>query len=345
MSINRMNNFNILRYLSVLMVMYGHMFPLLGITAIWYLNESISTLGVYVLFTISGFLVKESLNREIHFSNYFLKRVFRIFPGLILVVFLSAFVIGPVLTSLPLKDYFASPILLNYLKNIFLYINYHLPGVFELNTYKYAVNGSLWSLPAEFILYMILALIYFSFKKTDIQMYIYILLYIASFTINVYLRYFNQDFEIIFYGFSFRQIFTVIPFFFYGVLFTYACFRSLLNIQLSIILLLISSFLSLSGFYSLLIHSIILPYFILSFALVEKPFFSFNGDKLDLSYGLYLYGFLSQQIIVSIFGASEQPFYTLLLLSILLTIVFSVISWYVVERPSKSVLMKILNRN
>jgi peptidoglycan/LPS O-acetylase OafA/YrhL len=45
------------------------------------------------------------------------------------------------------------------LKNIALYINYYLPGLFESNVYPGAVNGSLWSLPAEFVMYLLVPIL------------------------------------------------------------------------------------------------------------------------------------------------------------------------------------------
>ena len=37
-------------------------------------------------------------------------------------------------------------------------VAYTLPGVFEANPYKAAVNGSLWSMPYEIRMYIVLAL-------------------------------------------------------------------------------------------------------------------------------------------------------------------------------------------
>jgi len=54
-----------------------------------------------------------------------------------------------------LAAYFGNPDSWSYFQNIALYIHYQLPGVLETNPYPGVVNGSLWSLPAEIFMYLI----------------------------------------------------------------------------------------------------------------------------------------------------------------------------------------------
>ena len=58
----------------------------------------------------------------------FARRAVRIFPALITVVVLTAFMLGPLVSRLPATTYFSHPTTLAYLNNIILYINYSLPG-------------------------------------------------------------------------------------------------------------------------------------------------------------------------------------------------------------------------
>ena len=78
-------------------------------------------LGLFIFFSISGYLISMSWDMDPSLKRYFIKRALRIFPALIVVVLLSVFVLGPLLTTWSLKDYFNSPSLSMYLKNIFLY--------------------------------------------------------------------------------------------------------------------------------------------------------------------------------------------------------------------------------
>jgi hypothetical protein len=47
------------------------------------------------------------------------------------------------------REYFADPQLLPYLRNLRLHMVFNLPGVFETNPFPGAVNGSTWSIPVE----------------------------------------------------------------------------------------------------------------------------------------------------------------------------------------------------
>ena len=113
-------------------------------------------LGVYIFFSISGYLIAQSWDRDSHALRFFIRRGLRIFPALIVVTILTVFVLGPAITTLPIWEYFKSNSTWGYFSNIILYMSYALPGVFEHNTYPNAVNGSLWSLTTEFGMYMLL---------------------------------------------------------------------------------------------------------------------------------------------------------------------------------------------
>lgn len=75
-------------------------------------------------------------------------------------VVISACVAGPVLSTLPVQEYFRHPFFGIYFKNLALNIQYALPGVFENNPYPVAVNGSLWSLPVKVTMYLVIPLLF-----------------------------------------------------------------------------------------------------------------------------------------------------------------------------------------
>ena len=111
-------------------------------------------IAVSVFFFYGGFLICKSLDRLQDGKKFFIARIKRIFPPLIVVVMLSAFVMGHMLTTLPLKQYFTEVGTYKYLLNGILIPVHTLPGVFENNVYGAAVNGSLWTLPIEFASYI-----------------------------------------------------------------------------------------------------------------------------------------------------------------------------------------------
>jgi peptidoglycan/LPS O-acetylase OafA/YrhL len=117
---------------------------------------------VAIFFVISGYLVTQSRERSRSISEFASKRSLRIFPALIVVTLLSAFVLGPMLTTLPLAEYLRHEQTYNYLKNATAWsIHYALPGVFVGNPAGIPINGSLWSLPYEIRCYIALVILWF----------------------------------------------------------------------------------------------------------------------------------------------------------------------------------------
>lgn len=113
-------------------------------------------LAVSVFFALSGFLVTPGLWKTGNITEYLSRRFMRIMPLLTVVVALTAFVVGPALTILPLDRYFSSPQTWIYLKNITTSLSPSLPGVtnYEGGT---VVNSPLWTLRFEWLCYLLLA--------------------------------------------------------------------------------------------------------------------------------------------------------------------------------------------
>lgn len=156
-SSHRINSFDALRLLGAVLVIYGHGYVLAGQfdkLPVWG-GLAPHVMGVVIFFTISGYLIWSSWNRRSNWQNYWAARFLRIVPALAVVVVLSTFVLGPLITTAPIADYFASSQTWVYLTNIFMFDpQYQLPGVFQAQPLSDAVNGSLWTLRAEFLCYL-----------------------------------------------------------------------------------------------------------------------------------------------------------------------------------------------
>lgn len=111
-----------------------------------------------MFFGLSGFLVAASAQR-LSLRNFAINRGFRIFPALVVEIMLSAFLIGPALTIIPIRQYFLDSQFAAYLLNMVGIIHYRLPGVFEANPTPFIVNGSLWTVPHEILCYLVMAVL------------------------------------------------------------------------------------------------------------------------------------------------------------------------------------------
>lgn len=345
---SRTNNFNILRLFAAFMVIYGHMCHIMGLPVYCIYGQAVSTIGVKILFVISGFLIAKSLLSDSHFGRYMIRRVFRIFPGLIGVVLGAVLVVGPIFTGLPLKDYFTNYSTLAYLKNIALYPMYALPGVFTEYTYPNAVNGSLWTLPIEFSLYLILPLFLVIFKKLKITKVGMLSVAIGSIVLNcVFMKYF-QTARLVFYGTNWVDCLAIIPYFFVGGFLALPEMKKIFNLQIAVALMLFMAIFQLNTIKSECLMGIILPYFVLSFSLVERPVFSQWFSKSDFSYGLYLYGFVVQQVIWHQLQKLNNPIFSLnvsFVICLVVTFICAVISWYIIEKPMQTLGKKLVEKS
>ena len=160
----RQNNFDALRLIAAISVIFSHSFLIAEGTQNreWLIlltgNQCILGLtGVFVFFAISGFLVTQSFEQTANPLHYLAKRALRIFPGLFAATLMSAFVLGPLVTTLPLGAYLSRPEPYEYVvANTMLDQTVHeLPGVsFVENPVGLEINGSLWTLRLEFTMYL-----------------------------------------------------------------------------------------------------------------------------------------------------------------------------------------------
>lgn len=151
--------FNMLRLILASGVVLWHCFPLtvgspeqIDGTPLWFLVSSM----VPMFFALSGFLVIASADR-LPVQSFLMNRIARIFPALVVVIFATAFIIGPAVSTLPLRDYFSQPQTWRYLLGAVGLIRFELPGVFTDNPTAGTVNGALWTVPHELLCYLIVA--------------------------------------------------------------------------------------------------------------------------------------------------------------------------------------------
>ena len=319
----RSNNFDLIRFLAALLVVLTHSFALtLGherTEPLMMLTNQQSTFGnlaVLIFFICSGFLITQSYDRSKDIVQYARGRILRIFPALIVIVLLSVFLLGPIVTTLPLKSYFTNYDTYNYLRVILLWdIPYYLPGVFESNPWGPVVNGSLWTLMYEFICYIVvgvLGIIGLLSRKT---------LLITLFVITNLLS--------LFYEGHFLELFNA---FAAGALLY--IFRDKIQISgryaiFSIILIILGSFTN----YFLEVFTLFGSYLVIYLTFTPKIKFHKFGKYGDFSYGIYIYGFPIQQLIVYYNIGPVNPISNFII-SFPLILMMSILSWYLVEKKA-----------
>lgn len=159
-------NLQFMKFIASILVIFSHSYTVAGEGKADFLSRlsgdqiSFGGFAVAIFFFASGFFVTGSLKRSKTGLAYWKKRLFRIYPSFTVVVLATTFVLGPLVTTLPLRQYFLSSETYRYLEYLLLIPRYRLPGVFENNPIASNVNGSLWTLILEMICYMALFLVF-----------------------------------------------------------------------------------------------------------------------------------------------------------------------------------------
>ena len=112
----------------------------------------VGAIVIPMFFVLSGFLVANSMVRTRSVSAFVTLRALRLVPALFVVVFVSALIIGPIVTTLPLRDYFTDSEFWSYWLNVIGSVQYELPEAVTANPVQ-IVNVSLWTIPYELACY------------------------------------------------------------------------------------------------------------------------------------------------------------------------------------------------
>ncbi len=325
----RHNNFDALRLIAAISVIFSHAFligdgrqdaePLMRLTG----GQTIlGVVGVFVFFTISGFLVTQSYEATRSAPRFAAKRALRIYPGLLLCLLLSAFVLGPFLTSLPLRGYFGDSGTYTYAVSNFTMVNpaRTLPGVwFTQWDAGGVVDGPLWTLPCELTMY-VMVLVLGLLRAIDLRV---IAGLIALGMVGIWFDTASSEY------FSGSALWLLAFFasgmalyrlrdsrFLNGKIALLACAGLALSIPLKAFILLFPLF----GSYLVIYRA---------FARWLKPLPAARYG--DLSYGLYIYGWPVEQTIVALNGGA-MPWAPLFALALPITAVLAFASWHLVEK-------------
>lgn len=330
------NNLDLIRLLASILVIVYHSFAL---NPQWGITDPVKNsfgyvttggLAVKVFFFISGLLVTNSLLSRKSIFQFITSRSLRVFPGLAFVVTITAFIIGPIFTTLPISEYLKSNQVVFYvLKNIILETQYFLPGVFEKN--NHGVNGSLWTIHYEVLAYITLGSLYLIGLGKVRWLSSLLCLIIITEPLMPYKG-------LLFASSDNNAIYLLAPSFALGAFLAINKNNYKTNIYIPFILF-ISQFIFNSEVISSLLMCLSTCLFMLHISSM-KTVIRLNL-KHDISYGVYLWGFPVQQIISQNF---TTPPIVNIATSVLFTITIAFASWFFVEKPSLKLAKKILDK-
>jgi len=255
-------------------------------------------------------------------------RAIRIYPALSVEVLLSAFILGPILTSYPLADYFSDKVFWSYLWNAIGHIHYALPGVFEHNPEALTINRQLWTVPYELYCYVIiLVLAIAGIVRYRVLGPAATALLIVAYTAA---RYFRHD------GLPFVEgpmpgpllvasFLAGISVYLYRDKLPWSAPIFALCAVLSLVLLGTAPF----GDY---LAPLPVAYITAYLGLMNPRRVLFLRGA-DYSYGIFLYGFVIQQTLVSLWPG-VLPWYLNIALAVPLATLMAAASWHFIEKPA-----------
>jgi len=333
----RQNNFDVLRLVAAISVIFSHSFLIAEGTQNneWLIlltgNQSILGLtGVFVFFAISGFLVTQSFEQTPNPLHFLAKQVLRIFPGLFVATLVSAFLLGPLVTTLPLGAYLSLPEPYEYvLGNTLLDQTVHeLPAVsFVKNPVGLEINGSLWTLRLEFTMYvMVLGLGLLRLLTVRVAL--------SLIAFGMACLHFEMLNELEKWGWFFQLLSGwgwLVGFFAAGMALYKLRHTRVFDGRIALLAVagLVAS-VPLRQFITL--FPICGCYLALWLALNPRlpvlPAARFG----DLSYGLYIYGWPVEQAVMWLSGG-HAPWWRVFLIALPTTAAIAFLSWHLVERP------------
>ena len=289
-----------------------------------------------MFFALSGFLVTASLERTRSLAVFLGFRALRIVPALAVEVTLSALLVGPLVTDRTLPSYFGDPSFINYFLNIAGIIHYVLPGVFTHNPWPEVVNGSLWTVPYELECYVALAVAStLTLMRRPLLMAVLAVLVSAAF-------------------FAFFRKTTLLDLAVDPVpgRMLVVCFITGAALQAARSIVPCSTPLAAAcaaGAVVLLalpdtqfLAAVPTAYLTVWLGLRDPPRPSVLRGG-DYSYGLYLYGFVVQQLVMNLIGDRIGSALALFAVALPASAIIAVLSWHVVERPALK-LKRVLSR-
>ena len=327
------NNFDFLRLAAALTVVFSHSYLIAAGTQsneplVWFTHNqcSLGLVSVFVFFVISGYLVTESFCRNPRPGGFVLRRAARIYPALVVNGLVLAFVLGPIVTTLPLPAYFSDRRLGDFL------LDYAamwpgpltLPDVlFTDTTVGNLVNGAFWTLCFEVMMYATVLILGVA-RILRLPTALFLL------ALGVAAIWWDERWSLMWLGYL-RGWLWMLSHFAAGMVMYFLRDRLVFRwyyALAAVALLLVTSqfggfitFFALSGGY-LTIWAATAAYW---------PRLDYARHVGDLSYGVYIYGWPCEQLVMWLTGG-RAAWWEVTLLSLAMVLPLAWLSWHLVEK-------------
>lgn len=340
------NSLGFIRLVLASAVIFDHAFPLGGFGADPFFavtrgQASLGSIAVAGFFAISGYLIaKSGMSADV--VQFMWRRFLRIFPAYWVVLLFTAFIVAPAIW-ITQGDSFASFFHLApngaihyFTSNWTLNIGTYGIGDLLVDTTPYgrsigysAFNGSIWTLTYEWGCYLVIAvLVLFGILKRArlVVPLITAFLFAAQIVFLVAPEFVASLFPLLADQYSLSLTLT----FMYGACLAVYSKRVPFSDGLGILSAIIMLWtLRYGGFQ--LVGSAVGVYFVLYLGARLPSVFHWIGARNDYSYGVYIYGFLVQQVLALI-GVHKFGYLPFALIALVITFGFAFLSWHLVEK-------------
>jgi peptidoglycan/LPS O-acetylase OafA/YrhL len=326
----KLRNTSELRLLFAAVVFINHAIQLGGFYEYrWLQNLLSSELAVYGFFILSGYLIFGSVDRSASLKQYYVRRVLRIFPAYFVsvVVFPAIILTGWFNAGMPVNG----REVLSYLTANLMFLNFlhpKLDGVFQNNSFM-EVNGALWSIKVEVMFYLLAPILVSLARRYSYGIVGALMIISGLGWVPMLVVVFGAD------SIQVRTLSHQLPgqllYFGLGVL-LYHCAKSrcsnrrqfLALVLVSIAVGIIQNPKAAFGLVCLVITIV---------SVIKMPQLSWQLDKNDISYGIYLCHFPIIQLLISN-GVHTLGLIVYVLVAAALASVYGFLSWRFVEVPA-----------
>lgn len=334
---DRQNAFDLLRLLLAISVLISHGILIGGYTIQDPLSilskdqTNLAEFGVMGFFTLSGYLITSSFERNKSPTVFIVNRALRILPGFWVCLLITAFFLAPLI-------FFAREQSLSrwsltgegssvgfFFSNFFLVIKqWSIKDVLIGASYNASLNGSLWTLFPEILCYFftIVAGISGVFNKNKVLFLILCITTFVFFTINInFSKTYGPTILIL------SPAFKLFASYLAGSLIYVYRDQMILDNKGTIFLFFFTLLLLRFGGYNLispLLVAMTLINIFQHFSVILRN---------DISYGIYIYSFPIQQLLYQVFG-SRLHVITFISLSLVGSVMLGYLSFILIEKPA-----------